>query len=144
MKKILIIGAVLLAAVVTFTFLPKTTEAQKTLIGKGSDVDVERIKQISLDYLRNDRINRAVSAADELKVQSVSLDSLKMAHTKVRQTVNEIPVWEGEAIVHLKADGELSAITDELKTPSASIRSRIFRTTKRLDLPENFTKAQNF
>jgi len=38
-----------------------------------------------------------------------------MAHTKVRQTVGGVPVWEGEAIVHLKADGSLSTITDGLK-----------------------------
>ncbi len=115
MKKILSVCAVLLAAVVTFTFLPKTSEAQKTIFGKGTQLDIEKVKQISLDYLRNDRQNRAISGADELKVQSVEFDNLKMAHTKVRQTVNDIPVWEGEAIVHLKADGELAAITDNLK-----------------------------
>ena len=144
MKKILIIGAVLLAAVVTFTFLPKTTEAQKTLIGKGSDVDVERIKQISLDYLRNDRLNRAVSGADELKVQSVSLDSLKMAHTKVRQTVNDIPVWESEAIVHLKADGELSAITDELKTSVSVNTQPNFSDDDAIKLAKTFYKGSKF
>src|SRR5689334_25063658 len=38
-----------------------------------------------------------------------------MAHTHVQQTVNGVPVWEGQAVVHLKADGELSQITDNLK-----------------------------
>ena len=38
-----------------------------------------------------------------------------MAHTSVRQTVGGVPVWEGEAIVHLKKDGELSTVTDDLK-----------------------------
>ncbi len=115
MKKILSVCAVLLAAVITFTYLPKTSEAQKTIFGKGTTADIERVKELSLGYLRNDRLNRAVSGADDFKVQSVSFDELKMTHTKVRQTVNDIPVWEGEAIVHLKADGELSAITDDLK-----------------------------
>ena len=45
----------------------------------------------------------------------VEIDELKMAHTRVRQTVGKVPVWEGEAIVHLKSDGELSTITDNLK-----------------------------
>ena len=52
-----------------------------------------------------------------------------MAHTRFRQTVDGIPVWEGEVIVHLKADGTLSSITDDLKeavhvntTPSFSVR----------------------
>ncbi len=115
MKRFLIVYAVVLAVFVTFTFLPKTSEAQKTIFGKGTPADIENIKQISLDYLRNNRLNRAVSSADELRVASVSIDELNMAHTKVRQTVDDIPVWEGEAIVHLKADGKLSAITDDLK-----------------------------
>lgn len=115
MKKILSIGAILLFALVVFIFLSRTTEANKTVFSNGSQDDIERVKQISLDYLRNDRANRAVDSADTFDVLAVSFDELKMAHTKVRQTVNEVPVWEGEAIVHIKADGSLSTITDDLK-----------------------------
>ncbi len=96
-------------------FCPKRPKPKKRFSAKAHSSILKRVKQISLDYLRNERQNRAVSIADELKVQSVSFDEMKMAHTKVRQTVNDIPVWESEAIVHLKADGELSAITDDLK-----------------------------
>lgn len=107
--------AALAVAFVVFTFLPKTTEAEKTVFGKGSPDDIERIKQISLDQLRGALGNRAFNIGTELKAEKVTLDEMEMAHTKVRQTVNEVPVWEGEAIVHLKADGSLAAITDELK-----------------------------
>ena len=42
---------------------------------------------------------------DEYQIPKVEIDELRMAHTRVRQTVGSIPVWEGEAIVHLKSDG---------------------------------------
>ena len=143
-KKILSVCAVLLAAVVTFTFLPVTSEAQKTIIGKGTALDVEQIKQISLDYLRSERLNRAVSGADELKVQSVSFDEMKMAHTKVRQTVNDIPVWESEAIVHLKADGELSAITDDLKDAVYVNTQASFSAEDAIDFAKKSYKGSKF
>ena len=115
MKKILSICAILLVALVVFTFVSKTTEANKTVFSTGGQDDIERVKQISLDYLRNETANRNIGSADTFDVLSVSFDELKMAHTKVRQTVNDVPVWEGEAIVHIKADGSLSTITEDLK-----------------------------
>ena len=115
MKKNLSIFATLLVAVAVFAFLTKTAEADKTVLGSGSLDDTERVKQISLNYLRDNTASRAVGNADELKIKSVEFDELNMAHTKIFQTVNEIPVWEGEAIVHIKSDGSLSTITDNLK-----------------------------
>ncbi|MDQ3712481.1 MAG: M4 family metallopeptidase [Acidobacteriota bacterium] len=115
MKKNISIFATLLAAVAVFAFLTKTAEADKTVFGSGSLDDTERVKQISLNYLRDNTASRSIGSADELKVKSVEFDELNMAHTKVFQTVNEIPVWEGEAIVHIKSDGSLSTITDNLK-----------------------------
>src|SRR5688572_28667950 len=58
---------------------------------------------------------RAVGNADDFDVKRVEIDELNMAHTHVRQMVGKVPVWEGEAIVHLKDDGDLSRITDALK-----------------------------
>lgn len=55
-----------------------------------------------------------------------------MAHTRVRQAVNGIPVWEGEAIVHLKSDGTLSTVTDDLKEAIA------------VDTTPNFGEKQAF
>ena len=115
MKKNLSIFVVLLVAVAVFAFLTKTAEADKTVFGSGSLDDIERVKQISLNYLRDNTASRAIGNADELKVKSVEFDEVNMAHTKVFQTVNEIPVWEGEAIVHIQSDGALSTITDDLK-----------------------------
>jgi len=114
-KKNLSIFAALLIAFAVFAFLTKTAEADKTVFGSGSLDDTERVKQISLNYLRDNTASRGIGNTDELKVKSVEFDELNMAHTKVFQTVNEIPVWEGEAIVHIKSDGSLSTITDDLK-----------------------------
>lgn len=107
--------AAILFAVAVFAYLTKNVEAEKNIFGTGSPEEIEHAKQISLDILRTNLANRAIGNVEDLKIQSVNIDELKMAHTKVRQTVNEIPVWEGEAIVHLKNDGSLSTITDELK-----------------------------
>lgn len=115
MKKILSISAILVFALLVFTFLSRTTEANRTVFSNGSQDDIEKVKQISLDYLSNLTTNRAIGSADTFDVLAVNFDEMQMAHTKVRQTVNDVPVWEGEAIVHIKADGSLSTITDDLK-----------------------------
>ena len=115
MKKFLTIFATLVVAFVVFTFLTKSAEADKTVFGTDSLEDIERAKQISINFLVESTTNRSVGGTGDLKAQSVVFDELRMAHTRVRQTVNEIPVWEGEAIVHLKADGTLASITDNLK-----------------------------
>ncbi|HEY0658369.1 MAG TPA: M4 family metallopeptidase [Pyrinomonadaceae bacterium] len=91
------------------------TEAIKPVFGEGSRDELETAKRISLGILRDGAARRGIANADDFVVQKVEIDELKMAHTRVRQTVGNIPVWEGEAIVHLKSDGELSRITDKLK-----------------------------
>ena len=44
---------------------------------------------------------------------SVQVDDLQMTHVRVRQTHNGVPVWGGEAIAHLNADGSVASVTDE-------------------------------
>ncbi len=67
-----------------------------------------------LTLLRDNLAGRTINTGD-LNAQSVEFDDLNMAHTKVRQTVAGVPVWEGEAIVHIQGDGTLRSITNELK-----------------------------
>ncbi len=50
--------------------------------------------------------------ATDLQVLRVDLDDLGMAHTRFRQTFKGVPVWQGEAIVHLNADGSLRELTN--------------------------------
>ena len=114
MKKILGILSVIAIAMVIFGLVSNHTNASKPLFDKGTGDELETAKRISLDVLRDRAARSAVGNVDEFQITNVQIDSLKMAHTKVQQTVGGIPVWEGEAIVHLKADGSLSTVTDAL------------------------------
>ncbi|HEY0429532.1 MAG TPA: M4 family metallopeptidase [Pyrinomonadaceae bacterium] len=116
MKKFLgILALFVLAGSAIFMSIANKAGASKTIFDKGTQDELETAKQISLGILRDTAAQRAVGNADDFQVQKVEIDELRMAHTRVRQTVQGIPVWEGEAIVHLKADGSLSTVTDSLK-----------------------------
>ena len=75
----------------------------------GSDQELEQAVTISLAALAE----RAPSLG-ELQPTTVVVDDLGMAHTRLRQELSGVPVWGGEAIVHLHDDGSLSSITDTL------------------------------
>ncbi len=55
-----------------------------------------------------------------LELRRVSVDELGMAHTRLQQTLHGVPVFGGEAIVHLHDDGRLASITDAL-VPDPSV-----------------------
>jgi Zn-dependent metalloprotease len=114
-KKNLCILSVIAIAMVVFGVISKQADAGKNLFTNGSEGELETAKQISLGILRDRAARSAVGNVDEFQVKKVEIDNLKMAHTKVQQTVGGIPVWEGEAIVHLRADGSLATVTDALK-----------------------------
>ncbi len=116
MKKNLCILSVIAIAMVIFGVISKQADAGNNLFINGSADEIETAKQISLGVLRDRAARSAVGNIDEFQVSKVEIDSLKMAHTKVQQTLGGIPVWEGEAIVHLRKDGSLATITDALKT----------------------------
>ena len=115
MKKFLGILAVFAIGLLIFGVISKSADANRNIFDKGTPDELENAKQISLGILRDRAAQRAIGNPDQYEVKRVELDSVKMAHTHVRQTVEGVPVWEGEAIVHLKQDGELSVITDDLK-----------------------------
>jgi Zn-dependent metalloprotease len=114
-KKFLSILAVFGVAIFAFGLIIKKTDASRPVFNAGTQDELENAKQISLGILRDRAAQRAIGNIDEFQVQKVEIDDLKMAHTRVRQTVGGVPVWEGEAIVHLNTDGSLSTVTDDLK-----------------------------
>ena len=114
-KKILGLLALVVSILIVFGTISKRADANKVVFGTGSADELENAKQISLGILRDNAAQRAIGSPDEYQIQKVEIDDLKMAHTRVRQTVGGVPVWEGEAIVHLKSDGSLDLITDNLK-----------------------------
>ncbi len=97
-----------------FGVVSKRAEANRTIFNTGSQDELEIAKQKSIDILRGRATQRAIGNADEFKVSRVEIDDLKMAHTRFQQTVGGVPVWGGEAIVHLNSDGELFTLTDDL------------------------------
>ncbi len=116
MKKFLSICVTIVVVLGVFAFLSNKTEANKAVFGNGGGQDeLEKAKNISLDVLRDKAAKRAIGKPDEYKVEKVSIDELKMAHTRVQQTIENVPVWEGEAIVHLNSDGTTADVTDDLK-----------------------------
>jgi Zn-dependent metalloprotease len=114
-KKFLSILAVFGVMIFVFGLIGKKADANKPIFNAGTDDELENAKQISLGILRGRAAQRALGNVDEFQVKKVEIDDLKMAHTKVHQTYDKIPVWEGEAIVHLNQDGSLSTVTDDLK-----------------------------
>jgi Zn-dependent metalloprotease len=120
-KKILgILALFVLAVSIAFILKPQTAGAGRNVFEKGSQDEREIARKKSLEVLRDKALQRGVkvnpaSPEDDFKVKKIEIDGLKMAHTRVQQVVNDVPVWEGEAIVHLRPDGELSTVTDNLK-----------------------------
>ena len=115
MKKFLGILAVIASALFVFGIVSKKADANRSIFGNDKADDQETAKQISLGILRGRALQRSIGNVDDYNVKRVEIDDLKMAHTHVQQSIGGVPVWEGEAIVHLKSDGELSLITDDLK-----------------------------
>lgn len=112
MKKFVCFLAVTIVALGAFALWSDTTEAQRSGFNKK---DIETVKQKSLEYLNDRLANRGFArASDDVKVTKVFIDDLNMGHTRVQQIVNNVPVWGGEAIVHLNKDGSLATITDDL------------------------------
>ena len=50
---------------------------------------------------------------EDMAVRRVTIDERGEAHARIGQTVGGIPVFEGEAIVHLGPDGKFNAVNDK-------------------------------
>lgn len=140
MKKILSICVTILVVVGAFAFLSNKTEANKPVFANGGQDELETAKNISLDVLR-DRATKRGGGNDKFKVKKVSIDELKMAHTRVQQTIEDIPVWEGEAIVHLNPDGTTADVTDNLKDSVAVNTQANFTDKDAVKFAKNFYKG---
>jgi vibriolysin len=51
---------------------------------------------------------------EDMAVRRVSIDERGEAHARIGQTVGGIPVFEGEAVVHLGTDGKFNSVNDKL------------------------------
>jgi Zn-dependent metalloprotease len=71
-------------------------------------------KTISYNYLAERIEQHGIADVNELKTLRVEKDEQSLTHTHVQQTYRGVPVFGGEAIVHLNPDQSLSDITDNL------------------------------
>ena len=53
-----------------------------------------------------------VEREEDVEIKRVRIDELSLAHTRIQQKFKGVPVFEGEAIVHLDRHGNLSGVTD--------------------------------
>ncbi len=111
MRKIIAVIAVFVLGLVAVSVISDRVDASRTIFRTGSADELEMAKRLSFDVLRS----TAAADVDEFRVKRVEIDSLRMAHTHVQQIHQGVPVWEGEAIIHLMADGTLARMTDNLK-----------------------------
>ncbi len=87
----------------------RSVEAPPPLFATGSQEELELAVQLGLAALAD----RAPSLG-RLEPTRVVVDELGMAHVRLQQQLDGVPVFGGEAIVHLHGDGSLSTITDAL------------------------------
>ncbi|MEO6588677.1 MAG: M4 family metallopeptidase, partial [Pyrinomonadaceae bacterium] len=142
MKKILSLLVVLGVGFVIFGIITNKAGATKPVFKTGSQDELDQARQISLNFLRGQAAQRAIGNVDDFQVQKVEVDDLGMAHTRVRQTVNGVPVWEGEAIVHLTKEGDLSVITDDLKENISVNTQPNFSGKDAIELAENMYRGK--
>ncbi|HZF52059.1 MAG TPA: M4 family metallopeptidase [Polyangiaceae bacterium] len=82
---------------------------------RGEPEELKIAEDISLSHLEASLAPEKVDVRRGLRVSQVFVDELSMAHTRVQQVVDDVPIFGGEAIVHLNRDGSVFAVTDTLK-----------------------------
>ncbi|MDP2308164.1 MAG: M4 family metallopeptidase [Pseudomonadota bacterium] len=92
-----------------------TGESDLPSFGTGSDEELVTAEAIAYEQLLDAEESPAIGKGiTELRTLKVQVDITAMAHTKVQQLSGGVPVWGGEAIVHLAQDGKLAGFTDNL------------------------------
>ena len=79
-----------------------------------TEADLPAVEDASVELLFAPGQAASLKAVDGLRVLRSTIDEEGIAHTRVQQMVGSVPVWHGEAIVHLFDDGEVFAVTDSL------------------------------
>jgi Zn-dependent metalloprotease len=81
---------------------------------------LKRAETLGFQFLGERIPQHGIKSIDALKVKTVHVNKRAKAHVRVQQTVEGVPVWGGEAAVHLNSDGSLFALTDNL-VPNISV-----------------------
>src|SRR5437867_13126824 len=94
--------------------MQSSSSAKLKAFYKGAPEELELARSLSYNYLEQRIANYGINSVSDLKEERVFVDELSMAHTRVQQTFQGVPVFGGEAIVHLNSDGSNFAFTDSL------------------------------
>jgi Zn-dependent metalloprotease len=111
MKKPILFIAISLAFVFALTVPRRDASASAD---KSAD-KLARSKEIAHGVIASRADKHGIrDAKRELKATRAFTDDQAKTHTRFQQTVNDIPVFGGEAIVHLNPDDSVFAVTDDL------------------------------
>lgn len=92
----------------------KSTELSPVKVEPGTE-DYENLKQTAIKYLEEELGKESGQESPTgFRVLSIQRDGLKIAHVRFQQTYKELPVFGGEAIVHLNQDNRLLSVTNDI------------------------------
>lgn len=149
MKKLITAISAVLISALFLTSLPLSAQAQIkqsikiTGIEKGSE-EYERIRTTSFKYLDEElgkEEDREGTSPTKFEVLSMNRDELGLVHTKVQQLYRGIPVFGGEAIVHLDRNGELFDVTNDV---AVEVDEAKIEVEPRISADEAIRKAMEF
>lgn len=128
-----------LAACATEPVEPAASDAASNdaaVFGAGSPADLSLAEDLAYARLFDDQDGPArVKGIDELRTLKVHIDApTGMAHTKVQQLHQGVPVWGGEAIVHLSTRGKVQDVTDDLKPAIQVDTTPLYEADEAIDL----------
>lgn len=91
-----------------------TDASDPVLFGSGSPDEIGLAEDLAYEDLFTDGSPAMAKGIGELRTLRVRVDDLGMAHTHVQQLLDGVPVWGGEAIVHISPEGMVTGYTDDL------------------------------
>ncbi|MGI9106309.1 MAG: M4 family metallopeptidase [Pyrinomonadaceae bacterium] len=110
MKKFIFVLAVSLAFLFALTLPRRDASAQRD---KSAD-KLSRSKEVAHNVIAQRAGQHGIADKRELKISRAFADEQNKTHTRFQQTHKGVPVFGGEAIVHLNANDSVFAVTDDL------------------------------
>jgi Zn-dependent metalloprotease len=91
------------------------SQQQRELVGfvAGSAESMQVAEELAIEHLYEVQ-PALLDRAGDVWGKQVVIDELGQAHVRLTQTFNDIPVFTGDALIHLSPDGLFSSMTDKL------------------------------
>jgi Zn-dependent metalloprotease len=126
MKKPILVIAISLAFVFALAMPRRDASAQRSNSSSAAS-KLTRARDISLRVLEERAGKQGIAYRNDLKAQRAFTDDQEKTHTRFQQTLRGVPVFGGEAIVHLNPDDSVFAVTDDL-VESVQVDTEPYRT----------------